>query len=38
MLREKFAVTAREADVLLWIARGKSNRDIGEILGLATAR
>lgn len=35
MLREKFAVTAREADVLLWIARGKSNRDIGEILGLS---
>ena len=22
----------REAEVLLWIARGKSNRDIGEIL------
>jgi DNA-binding NarL/FixJ family response regulator len=28
-------LTAREADVLAWIARGKSNRDIGEILGLS---
>ena len=25
----------RESEVLLWIARGKSNRDIGEILGLS---
>jgi CheY-like chemotaxis protein len=29
-----FALTPREAEVLLWIARGKSNRDIGDILGL----
>ncbi|MBB3932176.1 DNA-binding response OmpR family regulator/DNA-binding CsgD family transcriptional regulator [Kaistia hirudinis] len=34
-LRRQFAVTQREAEVLLWIARGKSNRDIGEILGLS---
>ncbi len=34
-LRERFGLTARESDVLLWIARGKSNRDIGEILGLS---
>jgi DNA-binding response OmpR family regulator/DNA-binding CsgD family transcriptional regulator len=35
LLRRQFAVTAREAEVLFWIARGKSNRDIGEILGLS---
>lgn len=34
-LRRQFAVTQREAEVLVWIARGKSNRDIGEILGLS---
>lgn len=34
-LRQHFGLTAREADVLLWIAKGKSNRDIGEILGLS---
>ena len=35
ILREHFSLTAREAEVLLWIAKGKSNRDIGEILGLS---
>lgn len=35
MLRQHFGLTARESDVLLWIARGKSNRDIGDILGLS---
>ncbi len=25
----------RESEVLLWIAKGKSNRDIGDILGLS---
>jgi DNA-binding response OmpR family regulator/DNA-binding CsgD family transcriptional regulator len=34
-LRKRFALTGREAEVLLWIARGKSNRDIGDILGLS---
>jgi DNA-binding NarL/FixJ family response regulator len=34
-LRQHFGLTARESDVLLWIARGKSNRDIGDILGLS---
>lgn len=34
-LRERLALTAREAEVLMWIARGKSNRDIGEILNLS---
>lgn len=35
MLRAAFALTPREAEVLTWIARGKSNRDVGEILGLS---
>ncbi|SMQ70083.1 two component transcriptional regulator, LuxR family [Devosia lucknowensis] len=34
-LRQHFGTTARESDVLLWIARGKSNKDIGDILGLS---
>ena len=35
MLRERYALTGREAEVLLWIARGKSNRDIAAILALS---
>jgi DNA-binding NarL/FixJ family response regulator len=35
VLRQKLTVTEREAEVLLWIARGKSNRDIAEILDLS---
>jgi len=31
-LRAHAALTPREAEVLLWLARGKSNRDIGTIL------
>lgn len=34
-LRQHFGLTQRESEVLLWIARGKSNRDIGDILGLS---
>lgn len=34
-LKERLGVTSREAEVLFWIARGKSNRDIGEILGMS---
>jgi DNA-binding NarL/FixJ family response regulator len=34
-LKEKLGVTTREAEVLLWIARGKPNRDIAEILGMS---
>lgn len=35
LLRERLSVTAREAEVLLWVSRGKSNRDIAEILALS---
>ncbi len=35
VLRKLYGVTGREAEVLLWVAQGKSNRDIGEILGLS---
>ncbi len=35
VLRRHFHLTARESEVLMWIAKGKSNRDIGEILGLS---
>lgn len=34
-LRHSFGLTQRESEVLLWIARGKSNKDIGDILGLS---
>lgn len=35
LLRQQFGLTQRESEVLLWIGRGKSNRDIGDILGLS---
>lgn len=35
VLQKHFGLTTREADVLLWIAKGKANKDIGEILGLS---
>ena len=34
-LQRAFTLTDREADVLLWIAAGKANRDIADILGLS---
>lgn len=34
-LRERFLLTSREAEVSLWLARGKSNRDIAEILEMS---
>ena len=33
LLKSRLPLTGREADVLLWIARGKTNREIGQILG-----
>ena len=30
-----FRLTAREAEVLYWVAKGKTNKDIGDILGLS---
>jgi DNA-binding response OmpR family regulator len=35
LLKEHFALTTRESEVLLWIAKGKSNLVIGDILGLS---
>jgi DNA-binding NarL/FixJ family response regulator len=34
-LKERLNLTSREAEVLFWIARGKSNRDVGQILGMS---
>jgi DNA-binding CsgD family transcriptional regulator len=34
-LRVRLMLTQREAEVLLWVARGKSNRDIADILTLS---
>ncbi len=34
-LQKSFELTQREAEVLIWIAKGKANKDIGEILGLS---
>lgn len=34
-LRERFDLTLRESDVLLWIANGKTNREIGQILEMS---
>jgi DNA-binding NarL/FixJ family response regulator len=35
VLQQILRVTSREAEVLLWISRGKSNREIGEILSIS---
>ncbi|MGE7367831.1 response regulator [Neorhizobium sp. NPDC001467] len=35
VLRKHFPLTQRESEVLLWIAKGKANRDIADILGLS---
>ncbi|MBC7181955.1 MAG: response regulator [Marinobacter sp.] len=34
-LRKRFDLTVRESDVLLWIANGKTNREIGQILDMS---
>ncbi|WP_404477763.1 response regulator [Novosphingobium sp. BL-52-GroH] len=35
VLRRHFTLTPREADVLLWTARGKSNKDMSDILNIS---
>jgi DNA-binding NarL/FixJ family response regulator len=35
MLLREFSLTSREAEVLMWLSRGKPNRDIGEILNIS---
>jgi len=32
-LMAQFRLTAREAEVLYWVSKGKTNRDVGDILG-----
>ncbi|WP_046114638.1 response regulator transcription factor [Aquincola tertiaricarbonis] len=32
-----FKLTAREAEVLYWVVKGKTNRDVGDILGASAA-
>jgi DNA-binding response OmpR family regulator len=34
-LQETLSLTSRESEVLLWISRGKANREIGEILAIS---
>lgn len=34
-LQQTLALTSRESEVLLWISRGKANREIGEILEIS---
>ncbi|HEY1078266.1 MAG TPA: response regulator [Fontimonas sp.] len=34
-LQDALSLTGREADVLIWISRGKANREISEILGIS---
>ena len=33
----QFKLTLREAEVLYWVVKGKTNRDIGDILGSSPA-
>ena len=34
-LQQHLGLTARESEVLLWLSRGKSNREMGQILGIS---
>jgi DNA-binding response OmpR family regulator len=35
LLRRHFSLTSREAEVLLWVARGKANKDISVVLDIS---
>lgn len=35
VLLQQLGLTGREAEVLLWLSRGKANREIGQILGIS---
>ena len=35
VLAQRHGLTSREAEVLLWISRGKPNREISDILGIS---
>ena len=34
-LLQQLGLTGREAEVLLWVSRGKANREMGQILGIS---
>ena len=36
-LSQEFKLTTREGEVLYWVVKGKTNRDIGDILGSSPA-
>jgi DNA-binding response OmpR family regulator/DNA-binding CsgD family transcriptional regulator len=36
-ITQEFKLTAREGEVLYWVVKGKTNRDIGDILGTSPA-